>query len=113
MLIGLGSIVEVTQGEVAVTSAETRLAKTFCDDKTAESALASAVRENVKLSHRPRNKASCERKSVRSSRAVQTLTTLGRHDQVCLLMASLACVRLCVLHLVESQSSNFISLPEP
>ncbi len=45
--LGLSSIVEVTQGEVAVTTAETRLAETQYDDKAAEATLAYAVGEGI------------------------------------------------------------------
>jgi len=43
--LGLSSIVEVTQGEVAVTTAETDLAEAQYDYKTAEATLAYTVGE--------------------------------------------------------------------
>jgi len=45
--LGLNSIVEVTQGEVAVTNAETKLAEAQYDDKAAEAMLAYAVGEST------------------------------------------------------------------
>jgi outer membrane protein len=45
--LGLSSIVEVTQGEVAVTSAETKLAETLYEEKAAEAQLARAIGEGL------------------------------------------------------------------